>query len=189
MKFDSESHKETSNVLSKFCGSDGTIDVLINNAGVFTPGFLARTPLTAIQHQFSVNAVSPIVFTQAAIPFLRRSEAPVVLNVSSVAATTPTLGQCVYSSTKAALEIFTKGASAELARYGITIAGVRLAPVETDMWHSLQLKTRKKIEDGLFNPSPMCPNFVATKILNIVDNLDISQSGSIIEIGNGYEHK
>jgi NAD(P)-dependent dehydrogenase (short-subunit alcohol dehydrogenase family) len=85
----------------------GGLDLLVNNASTLgatpMPG-LERYPLDDLRRVYEVNVIAPLAFVQEALPLLRRSPDPRVLNVSSDAAVEPYEHWGGYGSSKAALD-------------------------------------------------------------------------------------
>lgn len=59
------------------------LDILINNAGIYTSGTTQTLEIPELQYNFMVNVVGKFVLTQQVLPLLRKSTAPKVINVSS----------------------------------------------------------------------------------------------------------
>ena len=85
----------------------GGVDLLVNNASTLGPTplpGLAGYPLDALREAYEVNTIAPLALVQAALPSLRRSPNPRVLDVTSDAAVEAYEGWGGYGSSKAALE-------------------------------------------------------------------------------------
>jgi NAD(P)-dependent dehydrogenase (short-subunit alcohol dehydrogenase family) len=85
----------------------GGVDLLVNNASTLGPTplpGLAGYPLDALREAYEVNTIAPLALVQAALPSLRQSPDPRVLNVTSDAAVEAYEGWGGYGSSKAALE-------------------------------------------------------------------------------------
>lgn len=88
----------------------GGLDLIVNNASTLGPlpmPTLADFPVDAIGDVFRTNAGAPLAFIQSALPLLRQSAAPAVVNVTSDAARNPYEGWGLYGASKAALEQLT----------------------------------------------------------------------------------
>ena len=108
----------------------GTLDVLVNNAGV---GLFA--PLGAITAEdfdatFAVNVRGPLFVTQAFLPHL--SEGASIVNVSSSLSRHVSPGTSVYAASKKALEAVTRSLALELGPRGIRINSIAPGPTATD---------------------------------------------------------
>jgi NAD(P)-dependent dehydrogenase (short-subunit alcohol dehydrogenase family) len=107
-----------------------SLDVLINNAGIAI--FEDLSKLDAIGQHFAVNLFGMFNVTQAFLPLLKRSKGAIVNNLSMVAlAALPIIP--AYSISKAAAFNMTQSLRALLAGQGVTVHGVVLGPVDTDM--------------------------------------------------------
>lgn len=108
----------------------GTLDVLINNAGIAIYDDLSD--LGVIEQHLAVNLLGPLKVTQAFLPLLKRSNGAVVNNLSLVAlAGLPVIP--AYSISKAAAFNMTQSLRALLAGQGVTVHAVVLGPIDTDM--------------------------------------------------------
>ncbi len=116
-----------------------TLDVLLNNAGVFPEEgneTLEELPLKFFEEAFAVNVVGVARVTRAFLPLLERADHPRVVNLSSLAGSISTKDDgkhYCYSASKAALNMLTRTMSAELRLRGITVVSVTPGWVKTEM--------------------------------------------------------
>lgn len=107
-----------------------TLDVLINNAGVAIYDDLSNSDI--IEQHLAVNFLGMFKVTRAFLPLLQRSKGAIVNNLSLVAlAPLPIIPG--YSISKAAASNMTQSLRALLASQGVTVHGVFLGPIDTDM--------------------------------------------------------
>ena len=108
----------------------GNLDVLINNAGIAIYDDLSNSDV--IEQHLAVNLLGMFKVTRAFLPLLSRSKGAVVNNLSMVAlAPVPVIS--AYSISKAAAFNMTQALRALLVRQGVTVHGVVLGPIDTDM--------------------------------------------------------
>jgi NAD(P)-dependent dehydrogenase (short-subunit alcohol dehydrogenase family) len=98
----------------------GGIDILVNCAGVFDMVPLADVTIEHLQSQLAVNFYAPAMLSVLAIPYLQKSEAGRIINISTIAAHYVDTGMGGYVASKSALEGFTKCLALELGPYGVT---------------------------------------------------------------------
>lgn len=109
----------------------GSIEILVNAAGVFEPGAFGEVPLESLDRQWRVNARAPFALTQAALPHLRPGS--VVLFFSSVAGHVGSPAAPAYSMTKGALETLVDALGVALAPRGIRINAIAPGNIRTPM--------------------------------------------------------
>ena len=103
----------------------GTIDVLINNAGIIQPFVkINDLEMSDAQKVMNVNFYGPFALIKAFLPELLKRPKAHILNVSSMGAYTPVPGQSVYGASKAAVKLLTEGLRSELmeTNVGVTVA-------------------------------------------------------------------
>ncbi|MBW8753265.1 MAG: SDR family oxidoreductase [Sphingomonadales bacterium] len=103
------------------------IDVLINNAAIYEPFFVADASDEQILSITNTNFAGPIFTCRAAIPMMERGAAIINVTSESVALEFPMLS--LYASTKTGLERFTESLSLELQGAGIRVSTVRAGPM------------------------------------------------------------
>lgn len=115
----------------------GSVDILINNAGVITPE--RQSPLdmhfAGFVQCLSVNTIAPLAVAQAVLPRLRESNAPKILTVSSQMAWMGyrKADRIAYRASKAAVNKVMQGLATSLEPEGIPVALVDPGWVRTDM--------------------------------------------------------
>src|SRR6202162_130322 len=99
---------------------NGGLDLLINNAGILTPGPLEVLPLDAIRHEFEVNVFGALSVMNAFLPALRTARGRIV-QISTWTASLPLPFHGPSGASKAAMEVFATVYRAELKRFGIEV--------------------------------------------------------------------
>lgn len=96
----------------------GSIDALVNNAGIGLLAPLEGIAMTSVREVFETNVLGTIAMTQAVLPQLRERRAGVVVNVTSSVTLKPLPLLSVYTGSKAAVNAFTESLDLELASFG-----------------------------------------------------------------------
>ena len=99
---------------------DAGLDILINNAGILTPGPIEVLPLDAIRREFDVNVFGALSVMNAFLPALRKARGRIV-QVSTWTASVPLPFNGPSGASKAAMEVFATVYRAELKRFGIDV--------------------------------------------------------------------
>jgi NAD(P)-dependent dehydrogenase (short-subunit alcohol dehydrogenase family) len=100
--------------------NEGSINLLINNAGILTPGPLEILPLDAIRHEFEVNVFGALSVMNAFLPGLRKARGRIV-QISTWTATLPLPFNGPSGASKAATEVFAAVYRAELKHLGVDV--------------------------------------------------------------------
>lgn len=109
----------------------GGLDVLVNNAGVGAVGSVEDTDDEVFRRLFEVNVLGVVRVTRAALPFLRRSAAPAVVNTCSVAAQVGLPLRAAYSASKGAVLSLTLAMAADHLADGIRVCAVAPGTADT----------------------------------------------------------
>ena len=126
----------------------GSLDVLVNSAGVGVGGRIEDLPAKHLDLQLDVNLRGLFLVTQAAIPLLRESRGWII-NLASIAGTIPTPGLATYGATKAAVISLTRSLNAELDADGVRAIAICPGFVDTPMaqWSGLEPEEMIRPED------------------------------------------
>jgi len=103
---------------------EGRLDVLINNAGVGITGPLEEIPGDEIRNNFETNLFGPIEVMKAVLPYMRKQQSGLIINVTSIAGYMGLPYRSVYSASKGALELITEALRMEVKAFGIHITNV-----------------------------------------------------------------
>jgi NAD(P)-dependent dehydrogenase (short-subunit alcohol dehydrogenase family) len=116
----------------------GGLDVLVNSAGIGIAGTVESLQAKQVDLQLGINLRGLLLVTREAIPLLKKSQGWVV-NLASIAGTTPTPGLTVYGATKAAVIALTRSMNAELDGDGVRAIAICPGFVDTPMaeWSGL----------------------------------------------------
>jgi NAD(P)-dependent dehydrogenase (short-subunit alcohol dehydrogenase family) len=110
----------------------GTIDVLVNAAGIIGSGTIENTTLEEWDYMMEINVRSVFRLTQLALPYLIKTKGSIV-NVSSVAGLRSFPGILAYCASKAAVDQFTRCCALELASKGVRANSVNPGVVVTNL--------------------------------------------------------
>ncbi|MEM7778871.1 MAG: SDR family oxidoreductase [Pseudomonadota bacterium] len=114
--------------------SGGTIDVLINNAGISYGGPVEIQDMEATVHTFDTNVFGPQRMIRACLPAMREAKSGLIINVSSQLGRVivPAYGQ--YSPSKFALEALSEALAYELVPHGIEVTVIQPGGYPTMIW-------------------------------------------------------
>jgi 2-hydroxycyclohexanecarboxyl-CoA dehydrogenase len=111
----------------------GTLDILINNAGMDEFGFFTQVTPEQWQRVIAVNLVGVLACTHAALPGMQAAGYGRIVSTASEAGRVGSKGSAVYSAAKGGVIAFMKTIARENARYGITANSIAPGPIETPL--------------------------------------------------------
>ena len=118
----------------------GGTDILVNNAGAARPGQFAALTDEDWHADIEVKLFSQIRCTRAALPHLRRSTAPRVVNINAVYARYPDPVFLASSVNRASCLSLSKALSIELGHEGILVNSVNIGFVVTPQWENIRAR-------------------------------------------------
>src|ERR1700724_3387906 len=113
----------------------GKLDILVNNAGIYEFAPLEAISAEHFHKQFDLNVLGLLLTTQEAVKHFGQAGGSIV-NISSVAATSPMPNAVVYSATKAAVVAITRSLAQELGPRKICVNAVNPGMIETEGTHT-----------------------------------------------------
>lgn len=114
----------------------GTLDVLINNAGISTSGPIEAQDMEATKLLFETNVFGAQRMTRAALPAMRAAKSGHIFNVTSQLGRVMIPGFGQYSPTKFALEAMSEQMAYELVPHGIEVTIIQPGGYPTEIWEN-----------------------------------------------------
>lgn len=164
----------------------GALHILVNNAGVTKPAMFPKLTDETFRLTFDVHVMGTFHCTQAALPYIPTDGTGRVINVTSSAGITGTLGQVNYSAAKAGLIGFTKSLARELAAKNILVNA--LAPLAaTPMTETI--RTNEKFAANMMTRIPLKrwaePSEVAGAFVFLASDAASYITGQVLPVDGG----
>ena len=112
----------------------GSVDVLVNNAGIIAVGVVADFSEEQWDRVMAVNAKGPFLCSKACIPHMLRGKEAAIINIASIAGKTGRGGAAAYCASKFAVVAFTQALAEELGPSNIRVNAVCPGFLRTAMW-------------------------------------------------------
>lgn len=176
---------ETEKVVNQVKEDFGSIDVLVNNAGITKDGLMMRMSEGQWDAVLNVNLKSAFNFIHACTPVMMKQRAGSIINMSSVVGVHGNAGQANYSASKAGMIGLAKSVAQELGSRGIRANAIAPGFIITDMTAQLSEEVRaewcKKIplrRGGTVEDVANIATFLASDMSSYV-------SGQVIQVDGG----
>ena len=130
---DVSSAEETKNAVQEIRKDFGSVEILVNNAGITKDGLIAFMKEEDFDRVIDVNLKGAFNMIRNTAALMLRSKCGRIVNISSVSGIMGNAGQANYSASKAGVIGLTKSVARELASKGITCNAVAPGFIETDM--------------------------------------------------------
>lgn len=122
----------------------GRIDVLVNNAGASSSGFLMLTGPSDWQSAIDTNLTGVFNTCKAALPYMFDARSGVIINVASLSGITGLAGEVPYSAAKGGVIAFTAAFAKEVARFNIRVNAVAPGFIESEMTDKMSDAEKKR---------------------------------------------
>lgn len=163
----------------------GTIDVLVNNAGITKDMLLMRMKEEDFRQVIDVNLVGTFNVTKNVIPYMMKVRTGRIINISSVVGVSGNAGQTNYAASKAGIIGFTKSLAKEVASRNILVNAVAPGFIETNMTDVLKDEVKEEIAKAI----PLKRMGTAQDVANVVKFLASGESsyitGQVINVDGG----
>jgi 3-oxoacyl-[acyl-carrier protein] reductase len=168
----------------------GTIDIVVNNAGVALPTSLLDADQDAFESNWAatldVNLTAHARLVRLALPYLREGGRGRIVNIASTEAIVTTAGMAAYAATKAGVVGLTKSMAVELGQHGVTANCICPGPIDTGMTEAIpdeakQTYARRRVPLRRYG----VPEEVAHMTLNLCLPASSFVNGAVIPVDGG----
>ena len=163
----------------------GTIDILINNAGITKDNLLMRISEDDFDKVIEVNLKSVFNLTKAVIRPMMKQRAGSIINMSSVVGLKGNAGQANYAASKAGILGFTKSVALELGSRNIRCNAIAPGFIETEMTDKLDPKTVDEWRKGVPLKRGGTPKDIADACVFLASDMSSYITGQTLSVDGG----
>lgn len=163
----------------------GTVDVLVNNAGITRDTLLMRMSEDQWDEVIRVNLKSAFNLTKAVIRPMLKAKSGSIINMSSVVGVSGNAGQANYAASKAGMIGFTKSVAQELGSRNIRCNAIAPGFIETEMTEKLDQKFVEEWRATIPLKRGGTPTDVANTTLFLASDLSAYVTGQTIHVCGG----
>lgn len=171
-------HKVVEQVVADF----GSLDVLVNNAGITRDTLLMRMTEQMWDLVIQVNLKSAFNFTHAVTPVVMKQRSGSIISLSSIVGINGNAGQANYAASKAGIIALTKSVAKELGSRGVRANAIAPGFIMTDMTKALPEETLKQFVTMIPMRRGGEPEEVAKVALFLASDLSSYVSGQVIQV-------
>jgi 3-oxoacyl-[acyl-carrier protein] reductase len=187
IKAEISDQQEVEHMVKEVIEQLGQIDILINNAGIWTYGEMGAMPQEIWRETMAVNLDGVYYVTNAVVPHMKKQGQGWIVNVASTAAVRGEAFHSHYAASKGALVSLTKSLAVELAPYNIRVNCVAPGWVDTDMCVEVfsDPEFKEKVRQSIPLKRIPPPEDIAGPILFLVSDLARHITGEILNVNGG----
>lgn len=176
---------DTHKVVEEIAKDFGTIDVLVNNAGITRDGLMMRMSEQQWDMVINVNLKSAFNFIHAVTPIMMKQKSGSIINMSSVVGLSGNAGQANYSASKAGMIGLAKSVGKELGSRGIRANCICPGFIITEMTGVLSDEVKQKWAEQIPLKRGGTPEDVANAALFLASDLSSYITGEVIPVTGG----
>ena len=185
LKSDVSNFQDAEKIIKQAVVHCGSIDILINNAGITKDNVLLRMKEEEWDQVIAVNLKGTFNFTRAAIKVMMRKKRGKIINIASITGMMGNAGQANYSASKAGVIGFTKAIAREYADRGITVNAVAPGFIATAMTDAIPEKEREELIKQIPMKKLGTPEDVANAVYFLASDEASYITGHVIGVNGG----
>ncbi|MCY1532281.1 3-oxoacyl-[acyl-carrier-protein] reductase FabG [compost metagenome] len=182
---DASKFNEAEQLINDIVSDFGSIDIVVNNAGITKDGLLMRMSEENWDDVINVNLKSVFNVTKAASKIMMKARKGVFINMSSVVGITGNAGQANYSASKAGIVGFTKSIAKELGSRNIRANVVAPGFIRTEMTDVLDPKVVEGWEAGIPLKRAGEPEDIANVCVFLASDMSAYVTGQTLSVCGG----
>jgi len=182
---DASKFEEAEQLINAIVADFGSLDIVVNNAGITKDGLLMRMTEENWDDVLNVNLKSVFNVTKAASKIMMKSRKGSFINMSSVVGVQGNAGQSNYAASKAGIIGFTKSIAKELGSRNIRANVVAPGFIRTEMTDILDPKVITTWEAGIPLKRAGSPEDVANACLYLASDLSAYVTGQVLPVDGG----
>tara|TARA_B100000242_G_scaffold264011_1_gene211276 strand:- start:5572 stop:6318 length:747 start_codon:yes stop_codon:yes gene_type:complete len=182
---DASDFEQSQKLIDDVVNDFGSVDVLINNAGITIDNLLMRMSEQDFNKVIDVNLKSVFNTTKAILKTMLRQRSGSIINMSSVVGVKGNAGQSNYSASKAGMIGFTKSMALELGSRNIRCNCIAPGFIETEMTEQLSDNVVQSWRDSIPLKRGGSTNDVANVALFLASDLSSYVTGQVINVCGG----
>lgn len=184
-KADITDEEEVVSFFKKIRKDFGSLDVLVNNAGITKDGLAMRMSSDDFKEVLDTNLVSSFYTSKAAISLMARKRSGSIINISSIVGLRGNPGQLNYSASKAGLIGLTKTLAKEMASRNLRVNAVAPGFIETDMTEALPEEVKEELISQIPLKSLGSAEDVAEMVVFLASDKTKYITGQVISVDGG----
>jgi 3-oxoacyl-[acyl-carrier protein] reductase len=177
--------EDTARVVAEIQKDFGSIDVLVNNAGITRDGLMMRMSEQQWDMVINVNLKSAFNFIHACTPVMMRQKSGSIINMSSVVGVSGNAGQCNYSASKAGMIGLAKSIAKELGSRGVRANAIAPGFIITEMTDQLTDEVKAEWAKSIPLRRGGTPDDVANVAVFLASDLSSYVTGQVIHCCGG----
>lgn len=182
---DAAEFKAADELINQMVADFGTIDIVVNNAGITRDGLLMRMSEENFDEVIKTNLKSVFNITKAVQRIMLKQRSGSIINISSVVGVKGNAGQANYAASKAGIIGFTKSMALELGSRNIRCNAVAPGFIETEMTAVLDEKTVQGWRDAIPMKRGGNVDDVANLCVFLGSNMSVYITGQCINVCGG----